>query len=63
MNPARASNVRATGSWNMMPKPRIKVMTSDRYSLIFASSWIGIWPSVAGTSKLAKNFSANGRTR
>ena len=31
--PARASSVRMTGSWNMMPKPKISVMLSDKYPI------------------------------
>ncbi len=47
MNPARASRVSTTGSWKMMPKAKISVMISDRYSLTFGSSSIAASP---GTS-------------
>ncbi len=40
MMPTWPSRVRMTGSWNAMPKAKISVMISERYSLTFGSSSI-----------------------
>ena len=38
-------------------------MTSERYSLTFASSWIGMPPDPGGVSKLMKNCQASGKMK
>ena len=61
--PTRAISVRRTGSWKAMPKARIMCMTSDRYSLTFASSWIGTVAESPGVSKLMKKDQAIGKMK
>ena len=58
--PAWASRVSTTGSWNMMPKPMISVMMSERYSLTRACRWISTCPPVCSIDR--KNFMASGMT-
>ena len=59
MKPARASSVSSTGSWKQMPKPRISVMISERYSLTRAVSWMCTWLSPVCCID-RKNFMASG---
>ena len=61
--PTFAISASATGNWKATPNAKIIFMTRSRYSPTFGMSWIGMPPSPAGTSKLAKNRHANGNTK
>ena len=46
-----------------MPNAKISFMTRSRYSLTFASSWIGSPPAPSVDSKLRKNRQAAGKMK
>ena len=39
--PTLANKLRTTGSWKLIPKAKINFIIKDKYSLTFASNWIG----------------------
>ena len=61
--PTLAHSVSATGSWNAMPNAKISFITSDRYSLTLAWSWICSPSPPPVVSKLRKNVQATGNTK
>ena len=61
--PILANKLKTTGSWKLMPKAKINFITKDRYSLTFASSWIGRLVATPELSNDKKNFIARGITK
>ena len=51
-----ASKVNNTGSSKLIPKAKMSLITNDRYSLTFASNWMGSDPSRPVDSKLKKKL-------
>ena len=60
--PMRFNNTNNTGNKKQKPKASVSPMTMDRYSLTFASNWIGMELGPPIDSKPRKNFHAIGNT-
>ena len=58
--PTLANKLRTTGSWKLIPNAKINFITSERYSLTFASNWMGNPVEAPVLSKERKNFMASG---
>ena len=61
--PMRPSSVRITGSWNAMPKAKIRPIISERYSPTFGNSAISAEPEPGVCCMPSENFTSIGITR
>ena len=58
-----ANKLKNTGNWKLIPKAKINFITKDKYSLTFASNWIGKFVDKPELSNDKKNLIARGMIR